>query len=450
MKARYFEYASELPFSREEVFAWHMRDGALDRMIPPWVHAKVLKRGDPSQIGSVTILQMGRGPLSIKWIAEHVGFTPGREFIDVQKKGPFKFWRHIHRVEEKGARCVFKDIIEYEPSFFLSSSYVENELKRQLVFRHKQLLSDLSLYKTYDQTPRRILVSGSHGMVGSSLCPFLKAAGHDVWRLQRGNSDLSMKVVGWDPSRDGADRDSFEGFDVVLHLAGENIGAKKWNERQKSKIFQSRCRDTWLLSHMLSRLKKPPKVFLSASAIGIYGDRKEEALTEESSLGNDFLSDVCIHWEEASEVLRQMDIRTCVLRFGYILSPKGGILGQMLPAFKACLGGKMGNGEQVMPWVALDDAVRAIYHSMMTDALQGPVNVVAPKPVTQEVFAKTLAMVLHRPCIANIPAWLLRILLGERADALILRSVNVLPKKLDKGGFVFRYEDLEDYFRESL
>lgn len=450
MKRYHFAYDSELPFSADEVFAWHRREGALDRMIPPWVQAKVLQRGDPSQVGSLTIMQMGRGPISLRWIAEHVGFTPGREFIDEQKKGPFKFWRHIHRVEAREDGCVYKDIIEYTPSFFLSKSFVEKELQRQFAFRHKQLLSDLSLYKAYDQTPKRILLSGSNGMVGSALASFLKAAGHDVWKLQRGNTDLPAKIIGWDPSLDGADRDSLEGFEVVLHLAGENIGIKKWNERQKSKIFQSRCRDTWLLSHMFSRLKNPPKIFLSASAIGIYGDRKKEILTEESSLGHDFLSDVCIRWEEASEVLRLMNVRTCALRFGYILSPKAGMLRQMLAAFKAGLGGKMGSGEQVVSWVALDDVIRAIYHCIMNESLQGPVNVVAPHPVTQEEFAKNLAKVLHRPCVANLPAWLLRALWGERADALILRSAHVLAEKLEKSGFAFRYTDLEGYFRESL
>lgn len=450
MQKHHFHYESELPFSSDDVFSWHLREGALDRLVPPWINARVVARGSPRQVGSKTILRFGFGPFHTDWVAEHTHFIPGKEFADKERKGPFRFWHHTHKVEDLPSGSMLRDDIEYALPFFLSNVQIKQQLHRQFAWRHKRVRCDLTAFERYEKTPKKILISGSHGLVGSSLYAFLSAAGHEAWHLQRGPSNAANKIIGWDPLHDGKCGKEFEGFDAIVHLAGENIGVKRWSVKQKEKIFRSRCRDTWFLTHILSRLKHPPKVFLSASAVGIYGDRDSEILTEDSSHGNDFLADLCVHWEKASEIVREVGIRRCVLRFGYVLSPKGGMLRSMIPIFRLGIGGRLGSGKQIMPWVALDDVVYAIYHCMMKDEIEGAVNVVAPSPVKQIEFARTLAKALSSTAFARVPAWLLKWVLGEKADALILRSANVQPVKLLKSGFTFCYDDLKSFFKESL
>ena len=445
-----FHFESTLPFPSDDVFSWHLREGALERLVPPWINARVVKHGSPKQVGSKTILRFGFGPFHTDWVAEHTHFVPGKEFADKERKGPFRFWHHIHKVEDLPSGSLLEDDIEYALPFFLSNAQIKQQLHRQFAWRHKRVLYDLTTFSLYEKTTKKILVSGSRGLVGSSLCAFLTAAGHEVWHLQRDPSNASAKIIGWDPQQDGKNGKEFEGFDAVVHLAGENIGNKRWSPKHKEKIFRSRCRDTWLLSHILSRLKNPPKVFLSASAIGIYGDRGSEVLTEESSYGSDFLADVCIHWEKASEILNEVGIRRCLLRFGYVLSPKGGMLRPMIPLFRLGLGGKLGSGKQIMPWIALDDVIYAIYHCIMKEEIQGPVNVVAPSPVKQVEFARTLAKALRSTAFARVPTWFLKMVLGEKADALIFRSANAEPTKLLKSGFTFCYRELKSYLKESL
>jgi len=450
MQKYLFKYESFLPFSQEDVFAWHMREGALDRMIPPWVNTQINKRGRPDVVGSKTVFHFSLGPYHTDWVSEHTSFTPNKEFVDEQRKGPFRYFRHTHKVEDVEGGCILKDTVEYATPFFLSKIQVEKHLERQFSFRHKRLLTDLSVFSRYDKTPKKILVSGSHGMVGAALCSFLSSIGADVWKLHRGLSDPAGKVIGWDPIHDGKSGEEFEGFDAVIHLAGENIGKNRWSLRQKERIFQSRCRDTWLLAQILSRLNKPPQVFISASAVGIYADLPGSALTESSPYGTDFLADLCKHWEKASDILAQIGVRICSTRFGYILSPKGGLLRQLLPAFRLGLGGRLGSGEQMFPWVALDDVVYGIYHCIMNKKVGAAVNITAPSPVSQEFFAKTVAKVLHSPNFASVPEWLLRLLLGERADALILKSIQAVPERLLQTGYRFCYTDLESFLKESL
>jgi uncharacterized protein (TIGR01777 family) len=191
-------------------------------------------------------------------------------------------------------------------------------------------------------------------------------------------------------------------------------------------------------------------VFISASAVGIYGDRKEEVLTEDQLFGDDFLAHVCIHWEKAVEPLKQKAVRLCQMRFGYIVTPQGGMLGEMLLPFQLGAGGIMGSGKQIIPWVALDDVIYALYHVMMTESLSGPINIVATHPVTQKEFARSLARVLRRPCFLRMPQFVLKAILGERADALICRSANVSNAKLMQSGFQPHYPNLESYFKEYL
>jgi uncharacterized protein (TIGR01777 family) len=298
----------------------------------------------------------------------------------------------------------------------------------------------------YSQQKKKVLISGASGFVGRELSSFLSSQGHDVTAVTRGKSSICGKTLSWDLYQDGMNLEELEGFDVMIHLAGESIAEKRWSKSQKSKIFQSRSRNTWLLSQTLSRIKRPPRTFISASAVGIYGDCMDSIVDEKSPYAHDFLADVCIHWERASECLSEKGIRRCLARFGYILSPQGGMLAKMLPSFRLFFGARLGTSEQWMPWVALDDVVYSLYHMMMREDLEGPFNITAPEPLRQGLFASCLAKALHRPLWLKVSAPILRLVLNERADALLLRSCRALPCRLLKSGYTFCFSTLDKFF----
>jgi hypothetical protein len=450
VKRKIFTYTSSYPFSAQELFLWHMRKDALKRLLPPWQKVKVLSAGSPKNMGSLTKIRMYIGPLFRDWVSKHVLYEEGKRFVDEAIKSPMLFWRHSHEFIQKQKEAILTDHIEYALPWYVGSSYVEKNLQKLFAFRHRRLSSDLAIFHKYDMQKKKILLSGASGLVGAEFMAFLQALGHDVYCLKRGKTDMQRQIIGWNPEQDGNHIDAFEGFDAIVHLSGENIAKKRWSKAQKERIFQSRCRDTYHLATIVSRLSRPPKVLISASAVGIYGDRKEEVLAEDQTFGNDFLANVCIHWEKAVEPLKQKAIRLCQARFGYILTPQGGMLGEMLLPFRVGAGGIMGSGRQMIPWVALDDVIYALYHLMMTETLSGPINIVASHPVTQKEFAQTLAKVLMRPCFLRIPRFFLKVMLGERADALIFRSANVSNAKLLQSGYQPHFQTLETYFKEYL
>ncbi len=296
-----------------------------------------------------------------------------------------------------------------------------------------------------------ILVSGSTGLVGTALVSALNDAGHEVVRLVRTKSrSPSKELIGWDPEANYVDAAGLEGLDAVVHLAGEPIASGRWNAAKKARIRDSRVRGTQLLCAALSQTVKPPAVLISASAIGFYGDRGDEVLTEASREGNGFLAEVCREWEAATEPARQKGIRVVNLRFGVILSVHGGALAKMLTPFKMGVGGIIGSGRQYMSCIAIDDVICAIQYALSTASLAGPVNVVGPVPVTNYEFTKTLGQVLGRPTIFPMPAFAARLALGEMADELLLASNRVEPKKLLESGFQFQYPGLEAALRHVL
>ncbi|MGH8070764.1 MAG: TIGR01777 family oxidoreductase [Candidatus Entotheonellia bacterium] len=294
-----------------------------------------------------------------------------------------------------------------------------------------------------------ILVTGATGLIGSALGSSLTSTGHGVVRLVRAQPQSGEKAARWDPLAGTIDASAFEGVDAVVHLAGENI-AERWTPAKKVKIRESRVKGTQILCEALARLASPPKVLVSASAIGYYGDRGEETLTDESPPGRGFLSEVCRAWEAATEPARQRGMRVIPLRFGVVLSGTGGALAKMLPPFRLGLGGVLGSGRQYMSWIALDDAVGAIQHAIVTDALQGPTNAVAPRAVTNQEFTKTLGAVLGRPTVIPLPAFAARLMFGEMADELLLASARVQPAKLLASGYGYRYPELEGALRHLL
>jgi uncharacterized protein (TIGR01777 family) len=295
----------------------------------------------------------------------------------------------------------------------------------------------------------RVAITGSRGLVGSALIPFLTTGEHQVVRLVRGRVERSGDVP-WDPVRGLADPSACEGLDAVVHLAGESIAAGRWTPARKAEIRRSRAEGTRHLCQDLLRLARPPRVLLSASAVGFYGDRGDELLCEESGAGSGFLAEVCREWEAAAEAAAEAGIRVVQLRFGMILSPAGGALRKMLLPFRLGLGGRIGTGTQWMTWIALDDAIGIADHALRTDALRGPVNVVAPAPATNAEFTRVLARVLRRPALLPLPAFAARIAFGEMADKLLLASARALPTRLQETGYRFRLPDLEGALRYLL
>lgn len=294
-----------------------------------------------------------------------------------------------------------------------------------------------------------ILVSGSHGLIGSALVPALAARGDRVVRLVRTAKTSSPDAIAWDPGSGWVDATALEGTDAVIHLAGENIAAGRWTPAKKARIRDSRVRGTRTIATALARLSRRPGVLLCASAAGYYGNRGEEILVEDSAPGVGFLADVCREWEAAAGPARDAGIRVVHLRNGIVLSPTGGALAALLPVFRLGLGGRLGSGRQFMSWIALDDEVRAIVHALTRDDLRGPVNFVSPNPVTNAEFTVTLARVLRRPALFTTPARLLRLALGEVAGEL-LGSQRVHPARLLAAGYTFRHPELESALRHLM
>lgn len=296
----------------------------------------------------------------------------------------------------------------------------------------------------------KVLLSGSSGLVGSALVPFLTDAGHQVIRLVRSQPRLEGAEIRWDPEAGDIDAAGLKGLDAAVHLAGESIAAGRWTAAKKARILESRVKGTRLLAEALAGLEQPPKVLVSASAVGYYGDRGEEILREESDSGSAFLSEVCRQWEAATGPAAAGGIRVVNLRFGIILSAAGGALPRLLTPFRLGLGGTLGSGKQFMSWIAIDDVIGVILHALTTETLRGPVNAVAPQPVTNREFTKTLGRVLERPTLFPIPAFAARLAFGEMADELLLASQRVEPARLLASGYRFQFPELEGALRHLL
>jgi len=294
----------------------------------------------------------------------------------------------------------------------------------------------------------KILISGSTGLIGSSLSTFLINNNHRVARLVR-RVPSGDDEIGWNPASGTLDASALEGIDAVVNLAGESIAAR-WTAEKKRRIQESRVQGTRLLAQSMAHLSNPPKVMVSVSAIGYYGDRGEEQLTETSSLGKGFLPDLCREWENAATAASGKRTRVVIPRIGMVLSAKGGALGLMLPVFQLGIGGRIGSGRQYMSWISIDDLVSVINYAITCESLQGPVNAVSPNPVTNQRFAKTLGHVLSRPALFSLPAFVARLALGQMADEALLSSARVWPARLTESGYRFAFPELEGALRHIL
>ncbi len=440
--------------SAEEVFCWHARKGAMERLSPPWDRVELLERDGGLEPGARVKLRVHTGPVSLLWLAEHGPMEQGRMFSDHQLAGPFARWEHVHRFEPQGEKCVLEDRIDYQLPLgalgnTLGRRFVQNKLESAFAYRHAVTAADIAAHLAAKGVKAmRILITGASGLVGRELKSFLSAGGHEVKTLGRTRADII-----WNVERNALSTADLEGFDAIVHLAGANVG-QRWTRKHRADIYDSRINGTGLLSQALKQLKHPPKVFVCASAVGIYGDRADESLDEGSSHGGGFLASVCRAWEQACQPAIEAGIRVVNLRFGIILSPRGGALGKMLLPFKLGLGTNLGSGRQWMSWVSIDDAIGAIHHAIVSESLRGPVNVTAPEPVTNREFTKTMGKVLLRPVIWFLPWFVtalpMRLILGEMADQMLLGGARVLPKQLQATGYKFRHTTLEAALRHVL
>ncbi len=461
MSEQHFQKVSELRVSRDALFAWHARPGAFERLCPPFDPARVIEQSGGIRDGDRATIALPFGPLSLRWVAEHRGFVPGQQFQDVMLSGPFAAWEHTHRFESTaggGSRLV--DSIRYRlPLGALGATFgaglVARKLEAAFRWRHRITTQDLELHAALQPGlaaqrpgPWRVLITGASGLVGQNLAALLSTGGHRlvraVRRAARGPDELTLERGGA-PARLA----DLEDFDAVVHLAGEPI-AQRWTKRARAAIETSRVEGTRQLVAALTALARPPRVLISASAIGFYGERGDDLVDERHGPGTGFLADLAGRWEQAADPARAAGMRVLHPRFGLILSPRGGALAKTLPAARLGLGGPLGSGRHWWSWVSLEDATAALLFALATKGLEGPFNVVAPEPVRQADFMRVLGAVLRRPAFLPAPAFALRLAFGEMADAALLASVRVAPTRLQNHGFRFRDPGLEACLRAQL
>jgi len=447
---RKFSKQSSIPEPVESVFAWHGRPGAIERLSPPWAPVRLIRRTGALEPGAEVDLELSPfWPFSFRWLARHTECEENRMFRDVQVEGPFARWTHTHRFTPDGVNaCVLEDEVEYAlPLGTLSSplfdGMIRNRLEKIFACRHSTTIADIDDHRSNGLNPMNILVTGSNGVIGQALIPFLTTGGHRVIRLIRRPPRPGTGCSYWDPMAGNIDLCEKDNIDAVIHLAGENISQGAWTADKKKRIIESRTRGTAILANALAKFDNPPKVFLSASAIGYYGNRGDRRMTEDYGPGDDFISEVCAAWEEAAAPAAAAGIRTVNMRIGVVLTPLGGALQRLLPVFRMGLGGRIGTGKQYVSWIGIDDVLGTVLHLLAHPEIEGPVNLVAPNPVTNADLAKALGKALTRPARIPVPATAIRTAFGQMGKETILSSTRVEPQRLVESGYRFRHPDLE-------
>ncbi|MCV7441750.1 TIGR01777 family protein [Mycobacterium paraense] len=444
------EYSSVVDAPRADVFAWHARPGAFNRLSPPWQPMRVVHEAASLADGRATLALPG----GLRWVAEHQAdsYDPPRRFVDaIGSAGPASVparivvrWRHTHEFEDVGDnRTRVIDRVDTPVPASL--------LRPMFAYRHRQLADDLAAHRLAAErglTPKTIAVTGASGLVGSALTAFLRTGGHRVIALVRRAPDGDDERR-WNP--DEPDAELLAGVDAVIHLAGASI-AGRFSDAHRKAIRDSRIGPTRRLAELLGRTDPRPAVFVSASAIGYYGyDRGDETLTEDSDRGDGFLADVVAEWEDAAAPAERAGVRAVRVRTGIVQSPRGGTLKLLRPLFAAGIGGRLGDGRQWLSWIGIDDLVDVYHRALWDTELSGPVNAVAPQPVRNEEYTRTLARVLRRPAVLPVPSLGPRLLLGEQgARELARASQRALPHRLAAAGHRFRRPDLDGALRHLL
>jgi uncharacterized protein len=450
-----FVFTSHFPCSAHDLYTWHSRAGALERLIPPWEKTAVVSRQGGIAPGGRVEMRMHLGPIPYRWIAHHVEDKPGLMFRDIQKKGPFSSWSHSHIFTDTAGGAFLEDRVEFSLPFhhFLPGfpkRHVHQILQRVFRYRHATLREDILLHQFCSRTPLRILVTGASGVLGRALVPFLTTGGHRVWTLVRRCPDPEKQEIQWDPMAGTIDSHALPELDAVIHLAGEYIGLNRWTAEKKQRVIDSRTLGTSLLASIIAAMPVPPRVFLSASAVGFYGNSQQRCLDEGAAAGEDFISHVCHLWEKAAAPAEAAGIRTVLMRIGVVLTPKGGALQQLLRTAPCGFFRRFGHGRQYVSWIGIDDTIGAMLHCLTCADLRGPVNIAAPTPVTNMELMQILSTVLHRPLLPPIPAKVLRTIYGQMASEILLSGCDVSAAKLTASGYRFRHSTLEGLLRRQL
>lgn len=485
-----FRYVTSIPYPRADVFAWFTRPGALVRLTPSFFGTILAEPSDGINPGSTAAMGVGapgaagmwlgsaagsvRGLLpaalaakkwtrpEIRWDALHTELVPGSSFTDVMDKGPLAAWTHRHTFTDgaTAGSTLMVDEVTYELPAVARGEWarrrMDAELSRMFAFRERQLLGDLAFHAEHPGTPLTIAVTGASGLVGRQLGALLAGGGHRVLKLVRRAPQHADEIF-WDPEAGSIDSPALAQCRVVVHLAGHPIGGR-FTEANKEAIHQSRIRGTRLLAQALAGLAPDGvgRTLVSGSAVGYYGadaqapDGSQRALVETDPPGNDFLATVCRDWEAACAPAAEAGVRVVNVRTGIVLSAAGGVLQRLLPLYLAAMGGPLGT-EQWQSWVGIDDIAGIFAHAALNPTAQGPVNGVAPHPVTAKEFAQTLGKVLDRPAALKVPELGPKLLLGAQGAAeLALASQRVSAAKIQASGYQFRHASLEPALRHIL
>lgn len=451
---------SEVAAAVEDVFAWHERPGAVERLLPPWEPVRVQREAPSLQPGNRAVLRTAApGPLVGRWVAEHTGYDPPREFRDVQVSGPFAGFEHRHRFEPAGAgRTRVSDEISYRlPLHGLTApaagGWAQRRLARMLSYRHRVLADDLAAHeaaRARGADRLHVAMTGASGLIGSALAALLSTGGHRVTRLVR-RAPAGPDEIRWSPQDGEIDTTGLARADAVVHLAGASIGGP-WTEQHKRRIRNSRVQGTKLLARTLAELDDGPSVLVCGSAVGYYGAEHDgQPHTEDSGSGGGFLAGVCRDWEAAADPARQAGLRVVHVRTGVVQTPRGGSLQLQLPLFAAGLGGRLGSGRQCLSWIGLDDIIGIFHHALTSPVLHGAVNGTAPEPVSNAEYTRVLGRVLGRPAVLPVPQTAPKALLGAQgARETALADQHVLPERTLGSGYRFRHPDLEAALRHLL
>ena len=443
-------YSSVVDAPRRDVFDWHSRPGAVRRLLPPWQPLRVITESDSLESGRAVLGLPG----GLRWIADHQpdAYDPPARFVDsVGRDGLTSLpagiavsWRHEHTFEALGDRRT-------RVTDRVDTPVPEQLLKQTFLYRHRQLADDLAAHQwSHEQgvRPATVAVTGTSGLVGTALTAYLSTGGYHVVSLVRGEprGDDERR---WDP--DAPAPDLLEGVDAVVHLAGASI-AGRFSDAHKTAIRDSRIEPTRLLADLAARTPNGPATFVSASAIGFYGyDRGDEPLTEDAQRGTGFLADVVADWEAATAPAAAGGLRVVLVRTGIVQTPRGGPLQLQRPLFEAGLGGRLGTGRQWLSWIDLDDLLDVYHRALADPRIVGPINAVAPEPVRNDEYTRTLARVLHRPALLPVPGFGPRLLLGEEgAREVATADQCVVPRCLVDHGHRFRRPKLEACLRHQL
>ena len=460
-----FVKRSLIPYNVNTLFDYHTRDGALERLVPPWSGLNVVSQKGGINNDAISIFRIKLGPINFKWVSKHFGYIHNSQFQDKMISGPFQKWVHTHSFIPQGInQCIIEDKIDYIPKLGKIGSKIirkriQNYLNQLFLYRSRILVNDIDFEKMSLEKEKKILITGSHGLIGSALIPLLTNIGkHKITRLVKNtnyknkystsNTDHE-KIIYWDPEHKKLNHHDLEGFDIVIHLAGENIFGR-WTDTKKQKILNSRIEGTTLLAESLTKLSKPPSLLICASAIGYYGNRPNEVLTETSSSGSGFLSKVCQEWEKATKDATEIGIRVVNTRFGIVLTSKGGILQKLLTPFKLGVGVTIGKKEQYISWISIEDVIKSIFYSITNTSIQGPVNVVSPNPVTNLEFSNILKKILNPKLSISINPNITKLIFGKMSDELLSANTYVRPNKLVEMGYKFFNPELEDTLRFLL